>query len=125
MLKLKNGKEIDTRLVGKWKGIDETQKEGSTVTWRLERQSDGTFVTNYTNGDDEGSFDKFTVKGYWWIANGVFYEQFNSDDKTDSYYYEVINKDHIHFKSKSLSVEVNTETYEFNDYRDDGKKTIN
>jgi len=112
-----NGKQIDKRLVGTWEGSEKNeQMEGMTKEWIMTRSSDGTFVLDFTFYQD-GERHKNVETGNWWVQDGKFYESHTESGMTDTYTYQVLDKDHIKFKSDMMSMEMNKDSYEFIDTR--------
>ncbi len=119
MATLSNGKQIDKRLAGEWAGSEkDEQLEGMTKEWVMTRNNDGTFVLDFTFHKD-GESQKSMETGNWWIQDGKFFEAHTESGMTDTYTYQVIDKNHIKFKSESMSMEMNNNSYEFIDTRKD------
>jgi hypothetical protein len=111
-------KYIDTRLVGDWEGQSDEQIEGLTVEWEMTRKVDGTYIL-YLRSFPKGLPERARPAiddGNWWIEDGTFFEVSNAGQKTDSYYYEVLDTNRIRFKAKKMSI-VTKPNYEFIDYR--------
>lgn len=116
-INLDNGKKIDSRLVGTWIGSEkDKQIEGAEKSWEMVRKSDGTFVLDF-QFTVNGRTRKHIETGNWWIEKGKFHEFHNESEKTDIYKYEVLDANKVKFKSEFISVEMNTESYEFIDTR--------
>ncbi|WP_460219451.1 hypothetical protein [Psychroserpens sp. MEBiC05023] len=114
-IKNDNGKSIDKRLVGQWKGNESGNIiEGMTSEWTMIRNVDGTFSLDVKATLDNEIIEG-TELGIWWIEDGLFHEFHNDSGKTDIYYYEIISKTQIKFKAKKMSFEVFNEDYEFID----------
>ncbi len=114
---ISNGKQIDKRLVGAWEGSEKNeQMEGMTKEWIMTRNNDGTFVLDFTFYQD-GERRKNVETGNWWVQDGKFYEAHTESGMTDTYTYQVLDKDHIKFKSDMMSMEMNKDSYEFIDTR--------
>lgn len=114
---LPNGKQIDPRLAGVWAGSEaDKQMEGMTKEWVMTRNTDGTFVLDFTFTQD-GNTNKNVETGTWWIHDGKFYEAHSESGMTDIYTYDVLANDHIKFKAVHNSMDMNTESYEFIDTR--------
>ncbi|MFA7617269.1 MAG: lipocalin family protein, partial [Weeksellaceae bacterium] len=122
---LPDGKEIDKRLIGTWEGSEKNnQMEGMEKKWTMIRNEDGTFHLDFEftmDGDTEYSEET----GTWWIEDGKFHEYHDYSDETDIYDYEVLNKKSVKFKSQSLFMEMESDTYEFIDYKVKTKKKKN
>lgn len=113
--KIENGKTIDKRLVGVWKGNESGNiVEGMSSEWEMTRNLDGTFSLAYKANLD-GEIMEGTEKGTWWIENDLFHEFHDVSGGTDIYNYEVINKRKIKFKAEKMSIDVVNENYEFID----------
>lgn len=112
---LDNGKKIDTNLIGTWKG-SETDKQiaGFYKSWIMQRNSDGSFVLNFTFTEN-GKTKNWKETGSWWIKNNLFYEFHNESQLTDTYEYTILNENQVKFKSKKMSIEMNADSYEFID----------
>ncbi len=114
-VKMENGKTIDKRLVGVWKGNESGNiVEGMTSEWKMTRNLDGTFVLAYKATLD-GEIMEGVENGNWWIENGLFHEYHDVSGGTDIYNYEILNKKQIKFKAETMSIEVVNENYEFID----------
>lgn len=116
---LSNGqlKRLDKALIGKWVGSETgNQLEDVKREWEMTRNSDGTFVLNFkTYFADDISED--TETGYWWTKNGKFYE-YHSGEKTDIYFYEVLNENEVKFIAKKIKAYFEGDaSYEFIDTR--------
>lgn len=113
-------KQIDKRLVGTWGGIEkDEQMEGMEKQWEMQRNDDGTFVLDFSftrNGITNNAIEK----GTWWVENGKFYEFHEYSGKTDTYRYEVLDKNRIKFVAEKIEIEMVNEDYTFIDTR---KKT--
>lgn len=117
MLTLSNGKQIDKRLVGNWTGSEsEQQIDGVNKSWEMIRSEDGSFILDFTF-TQFGKTQNSKETGNWWIENGKFNEFHNESGKTDIYKYEILNKNQIKFISESISVDMNSDSYEFVDTR--------
>ncbi len=114
---IKSSKQLDVRLFGSWKGSEQRQLiEGVQSSWIQHRFEDGKFLL-LASYIDNGDIIQDAEKGEWWIEDGLFYELHYFSNKTDVYEFEVLDNNHIKFKSKSMAYETNTETYEFIDIR--------
>lgn len=111
------GKKIDTRLIGTWAGAEtDKQIEGFHKSWEMVRNADGTFKLDF-KFNQNGTMQQVLESGSWWVENGKFYEYHNESKKTDIYEYTVLNNDQVKFKSRDISVGMNTDSYEFIDHR--------
>jgi hypothetical protein len=112
---LSNGKQIDNRLIGVWKGSENNkQKADLKKEWVMERNSDGTFTLKFKTVY-KGETDEFIESGNWWVIGNTFYEYHTDSDKTDTYKYKVLNKEQIKFKMLSTEIDFNNENYTFID----------
>lgn len=112
---LPNGKQIDNRLIGIWKGSEnDKQMADLKKEWEMERNSDGTFSLNFKTFY-QGKTDEFTELGNWWVKGNTFYEYHTDSDKTDTYTYKVLNKEQVKFKMLSTEIDFNEENYTFID----------
>ncbi|AQY23194.1 hypothetical protein CYV15_07420 [Riemerella anatipestifer] len=127
---LPNGKQVDKRFVGTWTGSENGQQiDGMSKSWEMKRFEDGTFILDFTY-TQFGESENLQETGNWWVENGKFNEFHDESGKTDVYQYEIINKNQIRFISESISVDMNTDKYEFVDTRkatnlNDGKSIEN
>lgn len=115
--KLSSGKEIDKRLVGVWLGSEKGEQfEGVQKSWEMTRIADGTFILDFKfikNGISQGHHET----GTWWIEEGKFHEFHDNSKETDVYNYKVLDDKRIKFSSEQMSVEMNSDNYEFIDVR--------
>jgi hypothetical protein len=117
LVKLENNKSIDARLVGTWVGNEkDKQIEGAEKSWEMNRKSDGTFVLDF-KFMIKGRTQKHIETGTWWIEKGKFHEFHDVSGKTDIYKYTVLDENRVKFTSEQMSVEMNSEIYEFIDTR--------
>ena len=115
LVKLNNGRKIDTRLVGKSVGSETDQQYADTKkSWIMEKNTDGTFILTFTVIQN-GQTSKWKETGNWWVEKNIYHEFHDESGLTDQYYYTVLNEKQIKYKSKSVGVEMNTDTYEFID----------
>ncbi len=115
LVKLNNGRKIDTRLVGKSVGSETDQQYADTKkSWIMEKNADGTFILTFTVTQN-GQTSKWQETGNWWVEKNIYHEFHDESGLTDQYYYTVLNEKQIKYKSKSVGVEMNTDTYEFID----------
>ena len=90
------GKTIDKRLVGKWKGTETNQQEfGLKKDWIVTRKIDGTYNIKFTFTDAENNVSESEYDGIWWIEDGDFYEMDLINEETDVYDYLVENKNQV------------------------------
>lgn len=112
---LSNGKKIDSRLIGVWKGSEKgKQISNLTKEWEMERNSDGTFTLNFKTISD-GNTDEFVETGNWWIKGKNFYEYHSDSAKTDIYNYSILNKEQVKFKMINTDIDFAEENYTFID----------
>ena len=117
MTTLENGKKIDNRLVGVWSGSEKDQQiDGVSKKWDMTRNADGTFILDFVFTQN-GRTQETQETGNWWIKGNKFYEYHEESGKTDVYTYSVLNENQIKFKSQSISVGMNNDSYEFTDTR--------
>lgn len=109
--------KIDALLVGSWSGEEKDQQiEGMHKSWIMHRMDDGKFLLLFVTVQDEVVTTQ-TEKGQWWIEGGKFYELHKGSGKTDIYDYQVLDKDHVKFKSTHLAIDHENQNYEFIDTR--------
>ncbi|MGZ5273045.1 MAG: lipocalin family protein [Kaistella sp.] len=114
---LENGKKIDNRLVGVWSGSEKDQQiDGIEKKWDMTRNADGTFVLDFVFTQN-GRSQETQETGNWWVEGNKFYEFHEESGKTDIYTYSVLSENQIKFKSQSISVGMNNDSYEFIDTR--------
>lgn len=107
----------DPRFVGVWKGADrDNQAKGTTKMWRMVRNSDGTFIIDFTLLE-AGKTNKHTENGKWWVKGNKFYELHDSSGMVDVYDFEIIDEKKIKFKSIDLPLEPGRSNYEFIDMK--------
>lgn len=104
--------------IGNWTGSEKDQQiQGVTKHWQQTRFKDGSYIFLYTVLKD-CQVEHFVEKGTWYIKDGLFHEKTNSKNaEEDIYEYEILDNDHIKFRAKKMSAEMNTEQYEFIDAR--------
>ncbi|MGZ5196644.1 MAG: lipocalin family protein [Kaistella sp.] len=114
---LEKGREIDNRLVGVWSGSEKDQQiDGIEKKWDMTRNADGTFVLDFVFTQN-GRSQETQETGNWWVEGNKFYEFHEESGKTDIYTYSVLSENQIKFKSQSISVGMNNDSYEFIDTR--------
>ncbi|MGD1319217.1 hypothetical protein [Chryseobacterium sp. 2R14A] len=107
--------KIDKNLVGLWKGGEKDQQiEGMEKLWIMDRKEDGTFTLIFTTIQN-CEVNQHIEKGQWWIENGEFHELHFDSGNTDVYTYELPDKSHIKFRSKSMSMDMINNEYSFVD----------
>lgn len=105
--------KLKNKLIGSWSGSEkDNQNSGLTKYWIQQRNKNGTFILLFTSIQN-GEVESHIEKGKWKVKNGVFYETFNEDEKTDVYLVELIDNENIKFKSKDLSLRFDNKEYEF------------
>ena len=115
LVKLDSGRKIDTRLVGKSVGSETDQQYADIQkSWIMEKNADGTFILTFTVTQN-GQTSKWQETGNWWVEKNIYHEFHDDSGLTDQYYYTVLNDKQTKYKSKSVGVEMNTDTYEFID----------
>lgn len=109
-------KERDLRLVGTWQGSEKgNQEEGMSRYWVQQRFNDGTFLMLFVTIDKDGEGSSLVDKGEWWTEGGKFYEIHFNTKLTDTYFYEVLDDQHVKFRLDSTNLEFNNSNYEFID----------
>lgn len=107
----------DKVLVGSWSGSEKDQQTaGLQKNWIQQRYEDGTFVLLYTIVQN-CQVQSFVEKGQWWVDKGEFNELHFSSGKTDVYSYKVLDRNHVKFKARKLSIDHEVPDYEFIDTR--------
>lgn len=108
---------IESKFVGSWAGNEIIHKFDAPRYWIQHRFEDGTFILINTILYD-GEVINLSIKGKWWIKDGLFYERPSSAKKDDVYEFEIIDKDHIRFIGIGMEdLSKNNEKYEFIDTR--------
>ncbi len=111
------GKQIDKRLIGTWTGSEKDQQiSGVQKSWEMDRKADGTFELDF-RFTQNGQITNTVETGNWWIENEKFHEKHIESGNTDIYSYQVLGKNQVKFISESISIDMNTDTYEFIDTR--------
>ncbi|HUH24984.1 MAG TPA: hypothetical protein VLY87_00010 [Flavobacterium sp.] len=104
-------KSTDKRFVGTWKGTDEGRLNEFEVNhWIMSRSLDGKFFVEFTTIYLDGTFEKTTEKGIWYIENGLYYELLDSEKIPVCYIFRIISNDSIHYQDYLSS-------YYFTDYK--------
>lgn len=113
--------KIDKKLVGIWKGSEKDQQiNGMEKLWVMDRKEDGTFILIFTTVQN-CEVNQHVEKGQWWIENEEFHELHFDSGNTDVYIYEIPDKSHIKFTSKSISMDMATNEYTFIDTKIEDK----
>lgn len=109
--------KLKTKLTGTWSGSEEdNQKHGMTKYWITIHNKNGTFIRTFLtieNCEVENFFDK----GKWKVKDGLYYETFDSDGKTDIYSVEMLDDNNVKFKAKEISIDMDNKEYEFTEIR--------
>lgn len=114
---LVNGKSIDPRLVGTWAGSEKDQQvEGFSKEWEMTRNQDGTFVLDFKAISQDEVVESIET-GTWYTDKNKFYEFHTESNKTDSYTFEVLNKDEVKFVMIDSEVNFDKPNYTFIDKR--------
>ena len=82
----------------------------------MTRNADGTFVLDFVFTQN-GRSQETQETGNWWVEGNKFYEFHEESGKTDIYTYSVLNENQIKFKSQTISIDMNNDSYEFIDTR--------
>lgn len=105
--------KLKNKLVGSWSGSEtDNQKPGLSKHWIQQRNKNGTFILLFTSIEN-CKVESHIEKGKWEVKDGVFYETFDYDGKTDVYLVELIDDENVKFKSKDLSLRFDNKEYEF------------
>lgn len=112
-------KKLKNTLIGTWSGSEEgKEREGLTKHWIKTNNKNGSFILLFTaieNCEVETSIQK----GKWEVKDGIYYETFDNDKKTDVYTIEVIDNNTVKYRAKELSVDFNNTDYEFTETREE------
>lgn len=78
---------IDDRLIGSWEG-EYTEKDGSVKSWIQTRKADGRYSIEFKFLELDGTINRLTEDGKWWIKDGLFHEITSARmERPDSYQY--------------------------------------
>ncbi|MDR4517696.1 MAG: hypothetical protein MRK00_09980 [Nitrosomonas sp.] len=78
---------IDDKLIGTWAG-EYTEKDGATKSWTQRRKADGTYSIDFVFMERDGTINRFSEAGQWWVKDGLFHEIAAAGMKQpDSYQY--------------------------------------
>ncbi len=112
-------KKLKNILTGTWSGSEEdNQKQGLSKYWIKTHSKDGRFIVLFT-AIENCVVETHIEKGKWDIKEGLLYETFDIDGKTDVYTIELIDDNTIKYKAKELSLEFNIKDYEFTETREE------
>ena len=79
---------IDDRLIGAWTG-EYIEEDGATKSWTQKRKADGTYLIEFKFMELDGTINRFTEAGKWWVKDGLFHEIAPAWMKnSDSYQYQ-------------------------------------
>ena len=110
-------KKIKKIFIGTWSGSEEdNQKHGMTKYWIKTHNENGRFIVLF-NAIENCEVETHVEKGKWKIKDGLLYETFDIDGKTDVYSVEIIDNNTIKYKAKELSLEFDNKVYEFFEIR--------
>ncbi|TRX42984.1 hypothetical protein [Flavobacterium restrictum] len=110
--------QLKKKLTGSWSGSEkDNQKPGLTKYWIQNRNKNGTYVLLFTVIEN-CEVENHVEKGKWGVKDGLFYETFDEDGKTDVYEIEIIDTK-VKFKAKQLSLEFGNTEYEFIETREE------
>jgi len=109
--------KLKTKLTGTWSGSEEdNQQHGLTKYWIKTHNKNGTFIILFTSIEN-CEVESHIEKGKWKVKDGLLYETFDSDGKTDVYIVEILDDNNVKFKAKELSLEFDNKEYEFTETR--------
>jgi hypothetical protein len=107
---------LDVKLVGVWSG--EYLEEGGTLkSWVQTRNADGTYSIDFSFKEPNGTIQRFTETGRWWIMDRLFHELSSSDmTHPDKYRYAFDEKRCVRFELiESDGYAEETDRYVFNE----------
>jgi hypothetical protein len=111
--KINDDDKLKKKLVGSWSGSEnDNQKAGLTKYWITNHNKNGTFIRLFTSIEN-CEVESHIEKGNWKVKDGLFYETFDIDGKTDIYKVEIVDDNNIKFIAKELSLDFNNKQYEF------------
>ncbi|SFK28054.1 hypothetical protein SAMN05216302_100377 [Nitrosomonas aestuarii] len=88
---------IDNKLVGVWEG-EYLEKDGTIKKWMQTRKEDGTYRIEFRLVEVDGTVNRFSELGLWWIKDGLFHELVPSSmEHPDSYQYHFKDDNCIEF----------------------------
>lgn len=64
---------IDDKLIGTWTG-EYSEKDGATKSWTQQRKADGTYSIDFKFMAQDGTINRFSEAGQWWVKDGLFHE---------------------------------------------------
>ncbi|WP_417430910.1 hypothetical protein [Halpernia sp.] len=101
---INNVNDIDPKLIGSWNAkITKTQNPISK-TWKIKRNSDGTFSSDEILKIANRS-QNIKRSGKWWTQNGIYYLQDERNKDTLTYKYSILNAGKVKFNSTKDSLE--------------------
>lgn len=96
--------------IGTWKGTDKgTLNEDETNNWLVTRTNEGLFFVEFTTYFRDGTIEKSSEKGLWYVEDDLFYEQRDGEDEADIYTYKVLSEKLISFKDTISSYQFTDE----------------
>lgn len=109
----KEDNKLKSKMLGTWSGSEEdNQQHGLTKYWIKTHNKNSTFIILFTSIEN-CEVESHVEKGKWKVKDGLFYETFDSDGKTDVYSVEMLDDNNVKFKAKELSLEFDNKEYEF------------
>ena len=103
--------QIKKLFIGTWKGSDHgTLDEMEINNWLVTRTKEGAFFVEFTTFYKDGTIEKSSEKGLWFVDDDFFYEQRDGEDQADVYTYKIQSDKLIAFKDTESN-------YEFTDER--------
>lgn len=109
--------KLKSKLTGTWSGSEEdNQQHGLTKYWIKTHNKNRTFIILFTSVEN-CEVQSHIEKGKWKVKDGLLYETFDSDGKTDVYTVEILDDNNVKFKAKELSLEFDNKEYEFTETR--------
>ncbi len=89
--------KVDDKLIGAWEG-EYLEKDGTLKKWTQTRKEDGTYRIEFRFVEPDGTVNRFSELGLWWIKDGLFHELVPSWMKhPDSYQYHFKDNNCIEF----------------------------
>ncbi len=109
--------KLKSKLIGTWSGSEEdNQKHGMTKYWIVSYYKNGTFITSFT-AIENCEVEHLINKGKWKIKDGMLYQTFDIDGKTDVYSMVLLDDNNIKYKAKEISIDMDNKEYEFTETR--------
>ncbi len=116
-IKSSDDDKLKNKLIGTWSGSEEdNQIQGMTKYWITIHNKNGTFIRTFITLEN-CEVENFIDKGKWKVKDGLIYETFDSDGKTDVYSIEILDDNNIKFKAKEISIDMDNKEYEFTETR--------